>query len=134
MTSRFTADIRKWTEKQKRNASFIVRGAAQDVIGEMSRPAPGVSRGGSVSKGHVPVDTSELINSLSAGIGMGIGSADWAGVVSGMKVGDVVTAAFTAKHAPMLNYGVNGRPGWFFVDHAIAQWPAIVAANAAKFR
>lgn len=136
MAMSFSASVRGWTEKAKRNATYVVRGSVQDVGELMTRRAAGVTDGGTVRPGFVPVVTGELINSQQVGINGGViatGAVDYSAVVAGMDLGDRIEAVFTAEHARPKEYGHGSQPGWFFVRGAVQQWPVIVAQNAAQF-
>jgi len=117
------ANLGKWSDKVQRNADLVFAGAAEDTMGAMTEGAAGVSRGGTVQRGKVPVADGELINSY-----------DQDKQFFGLKIGDTITGTFSAPHAPVKNYGGNGQPGWFFRENAVEQFPAFVAANARKFR
>lgn len=129
MAGNFTATIQNWNAKVERNLDLVVRQSCQDVTEEMSKRQP--SGGGQV--GRVPVDTGELINSQSAGLGGGHGGADFSAVAAQVKAGDVMTAVYEAPHAPFIEYGTSrGIKPHFFVKTAVQQWQAIVSANAAR--
>lgn len=142
MATTFTAQVRGWTEKAKRNAELVVRGSVEDVGELMSRRQASVKEtGGAFSVGFVPVDTGELINSQEVSIdgspvhAPGVAPPDYSAIVAGLELGDSVEAVFTAPHARPVEYGVSGRfAGRFFVRNAVQQWQVIVDQNAAQFR
>ncbi|MEO0721948.1 MAG: hypothetical protein AAFY43_07335 [Pseudomonadota bacterium] len=142
MTQTFSADIRKWTQKAIRNAELVVRDAAATTGELMSRRQPSIKETGTFQIGLVPVDTGELVLSQVVSINGGIvatGDPAYAAVLAGFEVGDTIEAAFTAPHAPFMEYGFtadNGTlvSGRFFVREAVQQWSATVAATAAKFK
>ena len=47
-----------------------------------------------------------------------------------MQAGDVITIAWTAPHAPLVEYGGPGRRAYFFVRGTAQRWPQIVAEAA----
>lgn len=134
----FSAQVRAWTEKAKRNADLVVKGSIADVGEVMVRRQAGVAQtGGSFKEGFVPVDTGELINSQQVEINGGVvakGPVDYSAAVVGMEIGDAVKAVFTAPHARAMEYGTSRFAGRFFVRNAVQQWQTIVDQNAAQFR
>lgn len=139
----FSAQVKNWTEKAKRNAELVVRGSIQDVGELMSiRQASVKETGGFFEIGKVPVDTGELIASQEVSINggvVGVGDVSYAALVAGIDLGDAFQAVFTAGHARPMEYGFTTRsgtqvPGRFYVRNAVQQWPVIVDANAALFR
>lgn len=139
MTVYHVSDIRKWTEKQKKNLEFIAADAIQEVSRLATRRQPGVGdTGGSYQEGLVPVDTGELINSYQLSVDGGVvgtGETSHVALMAGFELGSVVQGAFTAPHARPMEYGVTGRfGGRFFVRNAVQQWSSIVRSSAEKFR
>ncbi|MEN9060005.1 hypothetical protein [Ponticoccus litoralis] len=130
------SQIPSWVRNAKQNANYIVRGAIEDTVDDMTNGAAGVSKGGTVQQGKVPVADSELINSFRFGIGdRGTSPQNAvANVVAGFDLGDIATAEFSAPHGPAKEYGGNGQPGWFFRQNAVAKFPGHVLSNARKFR
>lgn len=147
MALSFTASVRGWTDKAKRNADLVVKGSISDVGELMTRRQPSVKEtGGSFKEGFVPVDKSELINSQQVEINGGVvasGDVDYSAAIANMEIGDAVRAVFTAPHARRMEYGFSGtdslgrtynQAGRFFVRNAVQQWQTVVAQNAAQFR
>lgn len=143
MTQSFAAQVQNWSEKAKRNAELVVRGAAQDVAELASIPRDGIVRGAPFQVGVVPVDQGQLIGSLTVEINGGLtgtGNAasatppDYSAALAGFEIGDVVQVAFSAPYARAIEYGANGVPGRFMVRGAVQQWQAVVDANAALFK
>ena len=139
----FSAQVRGWSEKAKRNADLVVRASIQDTAEMMSVAKDGIVRGAPFELGVVPVDEGELIGSLTVTIGgaiTGQGNSaaaappDYAAALVGFEMGDTVQVAFTAEHARPIEYGANGSPGRFMVREAVSQWQTIVDANAALFK
>lgn len=137
MSGTFTAQVKGWTRKAKRNADLVVKGSISDVGELMTRRAEGTSAGGEHRVGFVPVVTGELINSHEIGINGGVvseGPADYTAALAGMELGDTVSGVFTADHARPKEYGHGSAPGWFYVRNAVQQWEVIVGQNAAQFK
>ena len=132
----FSATVKGWSEKAKRNAGLVVKASAQEVFERATRRQPSVKEtGGAFEVGKVPVDTGELINSFQARLNdltQG-GAANYEGVILGMELGDTVSGVFTAKHARPIEYGVTGKfAGRFYVREAVQDWQTIVATQAAR--
>jgi hypothetical protein len=141
MAGNFTADVRNWTEKAKRNVDLVLRGSAQDVSELASIAKDGLVRGAPFEVGVVPVDQGQLIGSIvveidGAIVGSGsLGQApDYTAALAGFEAGEIMQLSFTAPYARIIEYGRQGVPGRFFVRNAAQQWPAIVEANAALFK
>ncbi|WP_425070646.1 hypothetical protein [Sagittula sp. S175] len=126
------ATLKGWTDRQLRNADLIAAGAATDTCNDMRQGAAGVSKGGSVQQGKVPVADGELIGSYGETMSP-----------EAFRMGDTMTAGFSAPHGPRKNYGFSGtdaagrtynEPGWHFREQAVSNWPGNVAKNAAKFK
>lgn len=139
---KFTAQVRNWTEKAKRNAELVAKGSIQDVAELMTRRQPSVKdTGGAFEVGKVPVDEGTLINSQQvslSGTVIGSGDVSHTALIAGMDLGDSYQAVFTADHARPMEYGFTTRagtqvPGRFYVREAVQNWQAIVDANAALY-
>lgn len=141
MTRSFTAQIDAWARKTEARMTHVLRQSAEDVIERASRAKPGVTRGGRVEKGVVPVDTgalaASLLSSLRGSTALSQSAGDYALVVGAMQAGDVASFVWTAPYARALHYGYTTSRGtrvggWLWVDDAAAQWQSIVAANVAR--
>lgn len=138
MAGTFTASVKDWSEKAKRNADLVVKRSIQDTAELMTRRQPSIKETGTYEEGKVPVDTGELINSQAVSINGGVagqGDVSYAAIMQGMELGDTFQAVFTAPHARPIEYGVTGKfPGRFYVREAVQQWQNTVAKNAAKLK
>ena len=138
MTKTFSASVKEWSEKAKRNAKLVVMEASEGVYNSMTERQAGVKEtGGSFVIGKVPVDTGFLANSVQVEVGSavtGTGTPDFIGAISGFDIGEPIQAAFTAEYASHVEYGHGGMAGRFFVRQAINQWPAFVAAAARRYK
>lgn len=142
MTVYTLASLKNWSAKAERNARLIVMEASEGVYNAMTERQPSVKEtGGSFEVGKVPVDWGYLIGSVQIAVGggtTGTGSPgqapDYIGSISGFQIGEPITAAFTADYARHVEYGTARMPGRFFVRNAVAQWPAFVAAAAARYK
>lgn len=136
--STFTAQMQAFRDKTKKQARAILSASVQDVIEEAQRP---IAQGG-----RMPVDTGALRNSLVSelnGAQVAQGAEGYTLAAVGMEPGDVARFAWTAAHAKRQEFGFVGedsmgrsfnQQGKHFVEGASAQWPAIVAKNAAQLK
>lgn len=125
------ADMRKWTERQRRNVELIVRQSISD-LSEMAQTPK-------AQGGRMPVDTGFLRNSYTA---QGLtGPAVYEVVVAGFEIGSVFEAGWTASYALRMEKGFVGQdalgrtynqPGNFFMEGALQEWQDINNRNAAK--
>ena len=138
MNKTFTASVKSWSDRAKKNCRFVVMEASEGVYNAMTERQPGVKEtGGSFEVGKIPVDTGFLANSVQVSVGgsvTGQGTPDFIGAISGFDVGEPIQAAFTAEYASHVEYGHGGMAGRFFVRQAINQWPAFVAAAARRYK
>lgn len=138
MATTFTASLAQFRDKTKAQMQAVLSASVQDVLDEAQKP---VAQGG-----RMPVDTGFLRNSLVSELN---GSEVARGVNSvlltttAMRPGDVARFGWTAAYAMRLHEGFVGEDsllreydqgGMFWIDHAAAQWPAIVAANIARLK
>lgn len=124
MTNYSWADLGEWARKVEKRKMLIVRQATEDVFALASRRATGVTRGGSIKEGHVPVDTGFLSNTAVSrlqGSTMLTGPSVYTLVAAGMSPGDVAEMGWTAEYARAVHYR-----GWLWVDNAAVKWPSIV--------
>lgn len=141
MATKFSAEVRAWTEKAKRNSGLVLADAAQSVFFDMSQRQPSVKdTGGTFELGKVPVDTGVLINTMFSelnGVRTAEGSNAYIAALGGFKLGDVISHNFSASYAAAIEYGTQHFEGRFMVREAIngdGGWQARVDAAAAKFR
>jgi hypothetical protein len=146
-TTTFTAQIAKWAADTPIFIEAIIKESVQEVVRLMKVP---VSAGG-----NMPVDTSFLQNSLVGVAGASVppidpkadgkttgpqvgNAAAIEALIAGWEMGTPISFGFIAAYAARQNYGFTGtdslgrsynQPGRHFVDHAVQQWPAIVASN-----
>lgn len=115
--------------------------SVQDVLEKASTRQQSMARGaGGVVRGAIPVDTGHLANTMASDLnGSGTFATDQIGpqfemTITQMEPGDVAHFAWTAEYAMAIELGHGTYPGAHFVGVAAAQWAAIVAANAEKFK
>jgi hypothetical protein len=137
MTSRFGAEIKAYIDKTKDGLENVLKTSVQDVLDIAQTPK--------AKGGRMPVDTGNLRNSLVSGLNGSAGAqgADgYALVIAGMELGDEARFGWTAPYALRMELGFTGQDslgrnyqqtGNHFVGSAAAQWPGIVARNAAEW-
>lgn len=138
MAKRFTAQISEFLELTERNKRYVARQAIQDVLEQAQRTQPSVKlTGGTFERGKIPVDTGDLVNSLT--VAGASGSDAYTVAIAGYEVGDTLRFAWTAQHALPMELGFtaeNGAevPGRFFVTDAVGQFEAFVKARVAEVK
>lgn len=140
MAQTFTAQIRNWSDKAKRNMGLVVADAAQGVFVDMSERQPSVKEtGGSFELGKVPVDQGPLANTMTTSLNgafVARGSDAYVAGLAGFELGDQIVHGFTRDYAPDVEYGNEHMEGRFMVREALngeGGWQARVDASAAKF-
>ncbi len=109
--------------------SDVMEGAQQTQIGF----GQGAT---SFEVGKIPVDTGELVNSLTVD---GAKGADVTVAIAGLEIGDTMRFAWTAPHALPIEMGwttSTGRnvPGRFFMSTNAAKFPEHVNRRAAEVK
>lgn len=135
-SQRFAASVANMTRKTADNLRYVAMMAIQDVMEAAQTPQPSVKiTGGSFELGKIPVDTSELIQSLkssTSGGALGMGSDSYAVALAQFEVGDVLRFEWTAPYAIHMERGfthVSGKqvPGRYFVGQNAARFSDFVA-------
>lgn len=138
MGGRFAADINAFVNMTVEAMRKTLQDSVQDVLDKAQTPQVSMARGAtSVIPGQIPVDNSELRNSLVSGLNGAFGAPapnSYELVIRDMDLGDIAQFAWTAPHAYRIEVGWSTYPGAHFVGRNAAQWPEIVEANAAKYR
>lgn len=133
---RFAATVERLNRKTADNLRYVAMMAIQDVMEAAQTPQPSVKiTGGLFDTGKIPVDTSELIQSLkssTSGGALAVGSDSFAVALAGFEIGDVLTFHWTARHAIFMERGfthVSGKqvPGRYFVAQNAARFSDFVA-------
>lgn len=132
--------FRKVIEQRKKQIRAVAVGALSDLMEATMNSATGVTAGGTLIEGRIPVVSSDLINSLVSGSGSGgaQGPDSYVVAIAGMDLGDYLTFAWTMAYARRIEYGFTGtdaagrtfqQPGWHFVGHNVGRFPAMWEAN-----
>jgi hypothetical protein len=127
VTETFTAQIRNWSDKTKRNLRLIFQQSIQDVFFDAQLP---VSKGG-----RMRVLTGFLRGSLTCYLN---GSSSLAGPdsyilkVTDFDLGDVFFGGWTADYAVHREFGARGQTPDMFMRGAAMKWNSIVQSNAKR--
>jgi hypothetical protein len=137
MARTFTASLEAFRDLTMQNMRYVATEAIQDVLEAAQTPQPSVTRTGTFETGKIPVDTSELINSLS--VEGATGPDAYVTAIAGLEIGDVLQFEWTAPHALPMETGftaVNGTqvPGRHFVGQNAARFSEFVDARAAEVK
>lgn len=139
----FSASIAGFSEKAKRNADLVVRGAAEDVFALATRRQASIKETGTYREGFLPVDDGHLIGSASVEVNgrtAAVGNPaakmppDFAMALAGFEGTGTVELVFNADYARHVEYGTGKMPGRFYARNAVLQWNVLVDANADLFR
>ena len=132
------ADIEKLTVEA---LEYTMRQSISDVLVGAQTTQVGFGQGAtSFVEGAIPVDTSDLANSLTVD---GAEGADVSVKIQGMEIGDTMEFAWTVPYARRIEYGFTGTdslgrtfdvPGRFFVTRNAEQFPAHVKKRANEVR
>jgi hypothetical protein len=143
MTTRnkkFVADLKAFSDLTTKQMEDIAVESIQDVLEGAQSTARGISAGGALIKGRIPVVSGDLVNSLLSEVqdrGGGqtaIGAASYSLVLAGYQLGDVLRFTWTQAYAMRMEVGFKSFPGWHFVGYNAAQWGDIVERKAKMVR
>ncbi|MEO1948482.1 hypothetical protein [Thioclava sp.] len=121
---------------------YVVAEAVQDVMEAAMTPQLGVTKGGTMVEGKIPVAEGDLIASLRSYNGSslsGEGEASYTAAVAGFELGDVMTFEWTSEYALRMEYGFVGeddlgrtynQPGRHYVGANIKKFPDLIAKHA----
>ena len=129
----FSAQLADFEQMTVRNLKYVASESIQDVVEAAQTPQRGIGQGATgFVEGKIPVDNSELINSLTS---EGVKGADsYTVAIAGYEVGDVMSFAWTAPHALAVEAGTSKMPGRHFVGANARRFPAFVEARAKEVR
>lgn len=133
----FVADVKQFAKLTEAAMAKVARDSVQDVMEGAMTSARGVSVGGTLIQGRIPVATGVLINSLSSevkGRGISFGDTSYTVALAGYELGDVLSFTWNTKYAIHVEMGTSKFPGWHFVGRNAARWPEIVAHNVRLHR
>ena len=152
MTQSFSAQVRSWSEKAKRNTALVQRRGADLLARDLL--AAGRS-GGARGSGVIPIDTGNLRNSLmasTAAMPMVSANDDFASTDSDISLtiagwnpddGQPLYLGWQAAYARRINYGFTGddslgrkynQVGYFFRETYASKWQDYVNQAASEFK
>ncbi len=139
MTTRsFTAQLDDIIDLTVEAMEYTMRQSISDVLVGAQTTQIGFGQGAtSFEPGKIPVDTSELVNSLT--VDGAEGSDAYVVKIAGMEIGDSMEFAWTAPHSLHVEQGwttSSGRnvPGRQFVSVNAAKFPDHVKKRAREVR
>ena len=92
----FVADVKQFAKLTEAAMAKVARDSVQDVMEGAMTSARGVSVGGALIQGRIPVATGVLINSLSSevkGRGISFGDTSYTVALAGYELGDVLSSS-----------------------------------------
>lgn len=142
MAQTFTADIQKWKNLTAAKIKKVAINSIQDTLEGAQSTARGISVGGTLIEGRIPVASGDLVNSLSSqvlGGGGSTGAASYTVALSGFEIGDVMRFEWSMAYARRIELGFVGtdslgrtyeQKGWHFVGKNAARFSEFVDKNA----
>lgn len=136
MTKTFTAAVEKFAMLTEKRMLKVATDSISDVMKAAMTSAQGITVGGALIEGRIPVVSGDLINSLVSN--GNAGAASYATVIAGMELGDVLNFVWNIEYAARAEFGFTGtdslgrsyqQAGWHFVGQNAARWPEFVAEN-----
>lgn len=117
---------------------YVAKQAISDSVSGAQETQIGFGQGAtSFEPGKIPVDTAELVNSLT--VDGATGPDSYVLAIANMQIGDTLRFAWTAPHALHIEQGwttTTGKnvPGRHFVSVNAARFPEHVKKRAAEVR
>jgi len=146
MAGTFAATVGSWADQVEGALEVIFRESAEELVRVMdlllvefvydAPPAPsGYKRTGFLRASLVASTTAmPMLTRDNPGVSVPADLGDVVLVINGAELGETIFLGMTAKYAPMVHYGANGRPGRPWIDMAAQRWPQIVAAKSAEVK
>ena len=143
---KFVADLKDYRDLTAKQMRAVFVDAVFDVLEAAQTSATGITAGGMLIEGRIPVVSKDLISSLTSGLngGGGVSGAEsYSLALAGLEIGDVATFEWTIEYALRVHEGFTGtdslgrqfnQPGWQWVSVNAARWPEKVAARARQIR
>lgn len=134
----FEKQVKQFRDKTVDKIDNIYRASIRDVIDASTQEQPSVKQtGGSFEVGKIPVDSSQLAESLflkiNGNIRMHVRNT-FRREVDKVKATDKVSYGWTAPHGPKIEYGDGKVAGRFFATNGARKWRTFVNNAAAKFK
>lgn len=142
MSKSFAAQVGKWASQSEKRITAVRNASIDALAAEMVK-----TKG---QGGRLPFDTGNLaLSILASKSGMpSVKDGKFSGgnvgaVTATLQPSETVWIGYQASYARRMNYGFVGadslgrnynQSGNYFLEHAIKQWPAIVAKTASKLQ
>lgn len=139
MTTRnkaFVADLKQFRDLTVQQMERVAINAVQDVLEGAQSTAKGISKGGTLVKGRIPVASGDLVKSLHSEIKGGSsskGEASYTLTLANYTLGDLMRFEWQQAYALRMELGFKSFPGWHFVGFNAARWDDLVAKYAKAF-
>ena len=133
MTKMFEAQIKDFEIMTEANLNYVLKSALFDALSAMQTTQIGIGQGATgFVEGKIPVDTAELVNSLT--VDGAEGPDAYVVAIAGMQIGDYKRFGWTADHALPVEVGTSNMAGRHFVGVNAAKFSEFVAARVAEVR
>lgn len=143
---KFIADLNKYRDLTVAQMRWVFVNAAIDVLADAQTSATGITAGGVLIEGRIPVVSKDLISSLTSGLNGGggaTGAESYSLALAGLEIGDTAQFEWTMEYALRVHEGFTGtdslgrqfnQPGWQWVAVNAAKWPQKVEARSRQIR
>ena len=138
----FTAQLSNIADLTVEAIEYTMRQSISDVLVGAQTTQVGFGQGAtSFVEGKIPVDSSDLIKSLT--VDGAEGEKAYVVAIAGMEIGDTMEFAWTVPYARRIEYGFTGTdslgrtfdmPGRFFVTRNAEKFPDHVKKRANEVR
>jgi len=145
MTQTFSADVKRFVELTEKQMRRVVVDSLFDVVEGAQTSAKGVTAGGTIQAGKIPVVSGDLINSLTVEINGTLGPKgknSYEVALANYEIGDYMRFGWTMEYAMRVENGFTGtdetgrtfnQSGWHFVGRNAAKWPHIIEGYIRKY-
>lgn len=122
MAKTFMASIKGFEDTTVKNMRADAAEGINRVVEGMQTPARGISKGGTLQVGKIPVAEAELINSLATN-GGAPSEDSFVTAIAGFEIGDVMSFSYTAPYAMAKEAGTSKMAGWHFMGTNARKFP-----------
>ncbi len=143
MALKFSAQVADMVKNNKSKLRKVAIDSITDVCRQAQTSAQGITAGGTLVDGKIPVVTADLINSFTSNVGGGSakGAQSYTVALAGLQIGDIARFTWDIEYSMRVNYGFVGtdklgrtynQKGWHFMTRAVEKWPEFVRDNTNK--
>ena len=145
MALTFTNSVGRFAKLTKKSMRRAAMESIQDVLERAQTSAQGVTAGGQLIEGRIPVVSADLINSLAVEVNGTLGAEDensYITAIARFKLGDTLRFGWTVEYAARVHSGFTGpdslgrvynQQGWHWITPHVARWKQIVRRNITRF-